>query len=52
LYKPVPPSLTVPFSPLCDLHIDGLAFVQNHWPTEREYDKKGIIVEEMDICTR
>jgi hypothetical protein len=27
-------------------------FAQNHGPAEREYDKKGIIVEEMDKCTR
>jgi hypothetical protein len=24
---------------------------QNHGPAEREYDKKGVIVEEMDECT-
>jgi hypothetical protein len=35
LYQAVPPPFALPF-PLCeDLHIVGLAFIQNHWPTER-----------------
>ena len=53
LYKPVPPPFAAPIPPSQDNHIVVLAFkfVQYHRPTEGEYDKKGIIVEEMDECT-
>jgi hypothetical protein len=51
LYKLIPPSFAAPVPPLHDLGIVGLAFVQKHWPTEGKYVKKGIIVEDMDMCT-
>ena len=52
LYKPVPPSFAVPFPPSQDIRIlADLAFVQYHRPTEREYDKNRIVVEEMGECT-
>ena len=51
LYKLVPPPFAVPFPPSQDPHIIvDLAFVQYHWPTEREYDEDGIVVEEMEEC--
>jgi hypothetical protein len=52
LYEPVPPPFAVPFPLSQDIHIIvDLAFVQYHWPTERKYDKNGIVVEEMYECT-
>ena len=52
LYQSVPPPFVVPFPPSQDIRIFGLAFgIQNRWPTEGEYDKNGIIVEDMDEST-
>ena len=51
LYSPMPPPFAIPFPSLYELDLVVLAFVQNHGPAEREYDKKGVIVEEMDKCT-
>jgi hypothetical protein len=51
LCKPVPPALAVPLPPIEVVRvIVDLAFVQNHRPTEREYNKQGIIIEEMNEC--
>ena len=52
LYKPVPPPFAVPFPPSQDFRVGGLAFVQYRRPTEREYDKNGIIIEDMNKCNR
>jgi hypothetical protein len=52
LYKPVPPPFADPHTPSQDSHIVGLEFVQDHRTTENKYDKKGVIVEEVDRCTR
>ena len=49
LSKPVPPPLAVPLPPIELVRvIVDLAFVQNHRPTEKEYNNKGIIIEEMN----
>jgi hypothetical protein len=46
--KREPPPFTAPFSPIQELVIVGLTFVQDQGPIEREYFKKGIVVEGVD----
>jgi hypothetical protein len=56
LYKPEPPPFAIPFPSSQDMRIVGLVSgrsgVPNHGPTEREYNEREIIVEEMEECTR
>ena len=53
LHKPVPPPLAVPFPSLQEVNfVVDLVFVEKQRPTEREYDKKRVIVEEVDKGTR
>jgi hypothetical protein len=52
LYKSIPPTLVIPFASSQDLDGAFLVFVRQGRSAEKEYVEKGVVVEDVDKCTR